>query len=956
MSQRILTAALTLSTVALVGCRDTTLVPPRSLDSPSAMAVARGNVCLTTFEDADRVVQYEISPCEGDERGAIALITNEQSDRLALMDLNSALPRLVDLDPTTPGPNHLEVGRLPVDVAASPDGTIAYTLNQLDRDVSIVDLYTPQVLPGRFNVDETPIAMDVDPATGEVIVAAGSPSRLYGFEGISYCGPGEPCADSPEPADVAPRTLDLPGTVSGISFDPARSELWIVYRDLAYASVVSFAAEDAGDTSCLSGDDSKPCVVANVSLTYGCSDGLDNDGDGLVDQQDVQCYGPRGAESPDGIGRQLIDACANGIDDDEDGLTDRDDPECAFASGLDEGVSPFAEPPQTACSDDADNDDDGSVDYPNDLSCYGGVGRAETTISPRGFDAIGVDTHGVFVYVADRSGEQVVVVDARRKQLIDGPAAELPTADAFDISLGVDVAPSPLSIQGAIERSIVWVDPDDSDHAIVRYDFGAWASANNGTIQYVDGVVSFCEVTGELVDNEEFWRGGQSDAESRCLELPSFPLQTGTARAVAGDETLYDEGEFGCLSDDFVACAQCIESGEVVCEPCAQFAETQFELCQRAFVTDDLTTFVNPRFALRDGGGDDGRLLGSGTCEQPDELLDAMRAFATENTTGPQDLKCDSLLMPQPLQPAGIGLALDDVEELVDLDRADLFELRTLQFDTDASNAPVVGVRPYDQRIVTEAVTTTYEGVIPGTERADGLFASEAEEDGSIWVDVGFNPCSRGVVPGDRFILTGTPLDDCNVAEDLEYEIVEVTSSEIRIAPVDGFADEVPTRSCFDVGFNYQVRASGEWIVIGETAGFLSPFEAVLDQCVPRYGASRVTSRVRTGELYEGPYYSFYMYPGYGFEGVEDGEDRILEVLPVRDTSSTFQVTSGFSSVVFPTCSSLGQQCAPGLFPAQVLWVPGLPGGTLLLAPDPNDEFIHVRNLDDAAGGYTVVR
>ena len=114
--------ACVMTVLALVGCRDTTLVPPRSLDSPSAMAVARGDVCLTTFEDADRVLQYDIAACDGDERGAIALITNEQSDRLALMDLNAQLPRLVDLDPTTPGPNHLEVGRLPVDVAASPDG------------------------------------------------------------------------------------------------------------------------------------------------------------------------------------------------------------------------------------------------------------------------------------------------------------------------------------------------------------------------------------------------------------------------------------------------------------------------------------------------------------------------------------------------------------------------------------------------------------------------------------------------------------------------------------------------------------------------------------------------------------------------------------------------------------------------------------------------------------------
>lgn len=927
--------------LASLGCRDPTLVPPRSLESPSAMAVARGDVCLVTFDDADRVQRFEFKPCEDGERGAIGLITNEQSDRLAFMDLNSSLPRLVDFDAGTPGPNHLVVGRLPVDVAVSPDGTVAYTLNQLDRDVSIVDLYTPEVLTSRFSVDETPIAMDVDPVSGEVVVAAGSPTRLYGFAGISYCGAGERCTDSPAPEEVERRTIDLPGTVSDLVFSPAGGDLWVVYRDLAYASVVSFdATPDGFDTPCLSGTDSKPCVVAHVSLTFECRDGLDNDGDGLVDAADPQCYGPRGAESPLGIGRLETGTCANGIDDDGDGLIDRDDPNCALASGA-EDVAAFDEPPQTVCSDGIDNDGDGSVDYPNDTGCYGALGRSERFVPHTGFDAVGIDPHGVFVYVADRVEEQILVVDARRKRLIDGPASELPRADAFDAELGVDLAPSPLAVQGAIDRQLVWVDPDDADHVIVRYDFGAWVSANNGSIQYIDTVVSFCEFTGEVVDNPAFWRGEQSEAESNCLSLPRFPLDTATSRVLAADSTL----PAGCLEPDFVECVSCVEAGELPCAACLPYADTQFELCQRAFV-DQVTQYVNPRFALRDGGGDDGRLLGLGTCEQPDELLESMQEAAQENPSGPQGLKCDSLLMPQPLQPSALSLEPTDVSGLSALGRADLFELRTLQFDTTAGNEPIVGFRPFDQRILTEGITTTFEGIIPGTQRSDGLFAANAEEDGSIWVDVGFNPCTQGVAPGDRFIVTGEPRSRCAVTDDLEYEIVETTHSEVRIAPVDGLAAAVPVRNCFETGFTYEVRASDEWIVVGEGAGFLSPYEAAFGQCVPRYSSSDVTSRVRTGELYQGPYYSFYMYPGFA------GDD----VQPVRGTSTTFRVSSGFSSVSFPTCSSLGQRCAAGLFPVDVLWVPGLPAGTLLLSPDPNDEFVHVRNLSDAAAGYTVVR
>ncbi len=63
------------------------------------------------------------------------------------------------------------------------------------------------------------------------------------------------------------------------------------------------------------------------SLPGACADGLDNDGDGLVDfGADPGCEGPASSdESP---------ACSNGIDDDGDGRVDfPDDPTCAAPSG-----------------------------------------------------------------------------------------------------------------------------------------------------------------------------------------------------------------------------------------------------------------------------------------------------------------------------------------------------------------------------------------------------------------------------------------------------------------------------------------------------------------------------------------------------------------------------------------------------------------------------------------------
>lgn len=58
-----------------------------------------------------------------------------------------------------------------------------------------------------------------------------------------------------------------------------------------------------------------------------CKDGVDNDGDGLVDQLDPQCASAAGA-TLEGTAR-----CADGLDNDGDKLTDLSDPDCADATG-----------------------------------------------------------------------------------------------------------------------------------------------------------------------------------------------------------------------------------------------------------------------------------------------------------------------------------------------------------------------------------------------------------------------------------------------------------------------------------------------------------------------------------------------------------------------------------------------------------------------------------------------
>jgi len=91
--------------------------------------------------------------------------------------------------------------------------------------------------------------------------------------------------------------------------------------------------------------------------TYQCGDGIDNDGDGLVDLQDPGCTNAGDNDETDEP--PPTTQCSDGLDNDGDGLIDLADPGCEAAEDNDE----TNDPPQNAqCGDGIDNDGDGLID------------------------------------------------------------------------------------------------------------------------------------------------------------------------------------------------------------------------------------------------------------------------------------------------------------------------------------------------------------------------------------------------------------------------------------------------------------------------------------------------------------------------------------------------------------------------------------------------------------------
>ncbi|HLT17646.1 MAG TPA: hypothetical protein VK007_13175 [Acidimicrobiales bacterium] len=105
-----------------------------------------------------------------------------------------------------------------------------------------------------------------------------------------------------------------------------------------------------------------------------CSDGIDNDGDGLIDIDDPECHTDGDPDNPDSYDPDDDDegpdgggdgpGCSDGIDNDGDGLVDIDDPDCHTDGDPDnpDSYDPGRDETGGGCADALDNDGDGLID------------------------------------------------------------------------------------------------------------------------------------------------------------------------------------------------------------------------------------------------------------------------------------------------------------------------------------------------------------------------------------------------------------------------------------------------------------------------------------------------------------------------------------------------------------------------------------------------------------------
>lgn len=233
-------------------------------------------------------------------------------------------------------------------------------------------------------------------------------------------------------------------------------------------------------------------IVADMAPSFACSNGLDDDGDGVVDHpDDPGCDDPMDDDETDPIPPP---ECSDGLDNDADARIDRDDPDCSSELDPTEG----GEDPVTECSDGLDNDENGERDWPEDQGCH----------------AAGDPTEGA-VDVADCAN----AIDDDADELIDYP---LDPGCAGRGDRSEDDPQTPAECSDGLDN-------DDNGLADYPDDPGCAAAGDNSELGPCGADVEVIDLNAWFAENA-FYDGTTVDAPART---------TGTCGGNAGGEVIF---------------------------------------------------------------------------------------------------------------------------------------------------------------------------------------------------------------------------------------------------------------------------------------------------------------------------------------------------------------------------------------------------------------------------------
>lgn len=427
--------------------------------------------------------------------------------------------QVIDTSQAVPGATSISVGERPHSLAGDAKGALIVLVSSIQNDVSFVSQLQNREIAWQ-KADKTPrkiIYHDKDDAY-YVFFSDGTMRRLR----VEFdCGKGkgvltETCQLSKDNLTIEWNDVgSLDGRVSGYVAHPENNYGFVSYSDRRYISVLGF---DATTGECMNGSTAYPCELRRIGAGFGCSDGIDNNGDGLIDSADPTCFYPWSVEGTissddiqvgwfgpgecsDGIdndGDGLFDAldpgcvssndaseadgyqemtpgtCADGVDNDGDGDADRDDIKCEWPTDNEDPESGFEREISGMCRDGIDNDGDGDIDLA-DNACYGKNDWIETEMTSTGRGAISIDPKGRWLYVLDPTDSQLIVIDLKTEKTIDR-SGWYPRHRV----VGIPVSRLALDVVGDIRYETLY---KKNSHSVEAERAIAFVSSTNGAVQ-----------------------------------------------------------------------------------------------------------------------------------------------------------------------------------------------------------------------------------------------------------------------------------------------------------------------------------------------------------------------------------------------------------------------------------------------------------------------------------------
>ncbi len=848
-------AALLLAGGALswaTACSDTEVPAPVSLSGPTMLTVAR--TCLVGSEPGSRL---RVAPSRCEEGGDLAdqpaallefgYVPNAFGDSLAVVDFNVSPPALLDVDAATPSVTHIPVGDQPREAAASADGNVIVVYNAGSQDISLVWAESRAELL-RVPLGEPALALVASPQRAAAALLLPDSRRVVEVRWQARCDGDDAIREGCAPelsAEIVELSTFPEGVVpSHMARGAAPDRLLVAFANRGHLVELWAPDPDAAppaESPCLEPGLEAGCVVARYGLTWGCSDGLDNDGDGLIDADDPRCTSPLGAESDGGLTRLPTTACSDGLDNDGDGLIDAADDGCLSALDGDEGGgvlaatgdAPPPPPPEgselPACNDGFDNDGDGVADLDDpactstlgttealapavcadghdndgdgltdqdDPDCYGVSGGVEAAQDAEAFGPIAVDPGGAYLYVLNRTRGHVVVIDQATGETMD-VAMPYPWDDRIGVSVGnVALSMTPRRQEVQLAQS------PDGRYRITREDVLLYVATTRGLVYFVQIAEIFRAFDGEEVTDE--------------------------------------------------------------------LAQPVLEVIDRSAVSASATV---------------------GACVLPDSYQSALIAqLGQVPGCGSEDLP--RLVAAPSIDPEADPATLVPPVQLATARRRGYMQLNS---ETGLPER-VTPLLPHDFFVREETWSVVWEGVL-----AD-FRDMEVQEDGYARVRA-TDLCASGVEVGDLVTLTTGPVPledaDCGLFEDVDltWRVAERTAHHLVLEPLSAEAgaaldrgedalplvQQAPTRACFAAGLSGQVRPVGQWIVTGSRSGRLINQTSLGEVCVPRYPLSDYTFRAETDQVFANPFVTFQVASG--------------RIAPARDLTLTFSVDDGYSAL-----------------------------------------------------------